>query len=107
MTDSTRRPCGALTRFTLTSGSAWATRAKPRNANIAFPPYQVNDGAHGGRCAQWRVHALPARASQQEVTDAVIDSPRSVVFEQAENRMHIQKAILAMLVRLVNRPSSR
>ena len=34
----------------------------------------------------------------QEVTDAVMDSPSSLVFEQAENRLHVQKALLMMLL---------
>jgi ornithine carbamoyltransferase len=43
------------------------------------------------------MHCLPAHR-EEEVAAAVFDSPRSVVFDQAENRLHIQKAIMLQLM---------
>ena len=62
-----------------------------------FSPYQVNDAlmAHAKPDACF-MHCLPAHRGV-EVTDSVIDGPASVVFEQAENRLHTQKALLVML----------
>ena len=62
-----------------------------------FSPYQVNDAlmAHAKPDACF-MHCLPAHRGI-EVTDKVMDGPNSVVFEQAENRLHTQKALLLML----------
>ena len=63
-----------------------------------FPPYQVNDKLMSEAASHAVfMHCLPAHRNE-EVTDAVIDSASSVVFDQAENRMHVQKAILMMLI---------
>lgn len=63
-----------------------------------FPPYQVNDDLMSLTAPHALfMHCLPAHRNE-EVTDSVIDSVRSVVFDQAENRMHVQKAILMMLL---------
>jgi ornithine carbamoyltransferase len=63
-----------------------------------FAPYQVNpalmDLAKPGAIF---MHCLPAHRGE-EVTASVFDSPRSVVFDQAENRLHIQKAIMLTLM---------
>jgi ornithine carbamoyltransferase len=68
-----------------------------------FPPYQVNNELMAAAAPHAVfMHCLPAHRNE-EVTDAVIDSVQSVVFDQAENRMHIQKAILLMLVGGKNR----
>ena len=70
---------------------------KEKRARI-FAPYQVNAPlmAHAKKDALF-MHCLPAHRGD-EVTDEVIDSPNSVVYDEAENRLHAQKAILIALM---------
>lgn len=79
----------------------WASMGQEDEAadrKRVFAAYQVNDKLFA-RAAKNAVfmHCLPAHRGD-EVTGSVIDSPRSVVFDQAENRLHIQKAILLWLL---------
>lgn len=63
-----------------------------------FKAYQVNDALIKQAGGQPLVmHCLPAHRGQ-EITDSAMDGPHSVVFEEAENRLHVQKAIMALLI---------
>ena len=64
----------------------------------AFAGYQINEAlfAHAAPGAVF-MHCLPAHRGL-EVTEGMMDSPRSAVFDQAENRLHVQKAILLTLL---------
>jgi ornithine carbamoyltransferase len=62
-----------------------------------FAPYQVNEALLQNAPQAWVMHDLPAHRGE-EITDDVLDGPRSIVFDQAENRLHAQKAILERLL---------
>jgi ornithine carbamoyltransferase len=79
----------------------WASMGKESEAaarQAAFQGYQVNEAlvAQAAPDAVF-MHCLPAHRGL-EVTDAVMDSARSVVYDQSENRLHVQKAILLTLL---------
>jgi len=79
----------------------WASMGQEEEVaarEIAFEGYQVNE-ALVSLAAPDAVflHCLPAHRGS-EVSEGVIDSPRSIVFDQAENRLHVQKAILLTLL---------
>ncbi len=79
----------------------WASMGSEHEAERrrrAFRDYQV-DGSLFSMAASDAIfmHCLPAHRGE-EVTDEVIESPRSVVFDQAENRLHAQKALLLMML---------
>jgi ornithine carbamoyltransferase len=80
---------------------AWVSMGQEREEKErekVFPPYQVNSElmAEAASHAVF-MHCLPAHRGL-EVTDGVMDSERSLIFEQAENRLHVQKAILYLLL---------
>jgi len=62
-----------------------------------FRPYQVNAELMRHAPEAWVMHCLPAHRGE-EITDEVLDGERSIVFDQAENRLHAQKAILERLL---------
>jgi len=79
----------------------WASMGQEKEAvkrRKAFQPYQVNDALFAlARPDAVFMHCLPAHR-EEEVTDSVIEHSRSVVFDQAENRLHAQKALLLMML---------
>jgi ornithine carbamoyltransferase len=80
---------------------AWASMGQEHEAGQRagiFRPYQVNRAlmAEAAPHAAF-MHCLPAHRGE-EVTDEVMDSDNSVIFEQAENRLHVQKSILYLLL---------
>ncbi|HBY63889.1 MAG TPA: ornithine carbamoyltransferase [Solibacterales bacterium] len=95
--DACQAAAGAHAVYT----DVWASMGQEGEAEERkriFAPYQVSERL----MAQARhdavfMHCLPAKRGQ-EVTDAVMESPNAVVFDQAENRLHAQKALLLMLV---------
>jgi len=63
-----------------------------------FAPFQVNDALmNGAASGAVFLHCLPAHRGM-EVTHSVMESPRALVYKQAENRLHVQKAILLTLL---------
>ena len=79
----------------------WASMGQENEAAeraATFAPYQVNETLMNLAAPDGVfLHCLPAHRGA-EVTDAVMDSPRSIVYDQAGNRLHVQKAILLMLM---------
>jgi ornithine carbamoyltransferase len=88
---------GAHVLYTDTWVSMGQEEETSRRLDI-FPPYQLNDHLlHHADPSAIVMHCLPAHRGQ-EITDEVMDGPQSAVFQQAENRLHAQKAILLHLL---------
>jgi ornithine carbamoyltransferase len=89
---------------------AWASMGQEHEAEMRariFPPYQVNEELMAAAASHAVfMHCLPAHRGQ-EVTDAAMDSERSIIFDQAENRLHVQKAVLHLLLASGNRLPAR
>jgi ornithine carbamoyltransferase len=97
MTDPQRAVAGADAVYT----DAWASMGQEKESDTRAPifrPYQVNEKLMAKAASHALfMHCLPAHRGQ-EVTDDVMDSPQSVIFDQAEGRLHVQKAILMLLL---------
>lgn len=94
-------PVEAVTGADVIVTDVWASmgqEAEQEQRAVVFAPYQVNEklAAHA-RPDYIFLHCLPAHRGE-EVTAEIIDGPHSVVWDEAENRLHAQKAILALLL---------
>lgn len=96
-TDVTRATEGADVVYT----DVWASmgdEAEAAERAMAFANYQVNEALVANADPRYIfMHCLPAHRGE-EVASEIIDGPHSVIFDQAENRLHAQKAILAALM---------
>ncbi|MFH1245503.1 MAG: ornithine carbamoyltransferase, partial [Candidatus Omnitrophota bacterium] len=73
--------------------------AEYKKRKNAFQAFQLNSKLVSAAKADYCImHCLPAHRGE-EITDEVIDGPHSIVFDQAENRMHLQKALLLILLK--------
>lgn len=95
--DPAEAASGADAVYTDVWASMGQEAEKEKRARI-FAPYQVNAKlmSHAKSDALF-MHCLPAHRGD-EVTDEVIDSPNSVVYDEAENRLHVQKVIMLLLM---------
>jgi len=97
---TTNDPIEAVAGADAVYTDGWTSMGQEKQAEVrerVFQPYQVNEAlmARAG-AGTFFMHCLPAHRGL-EVTDAVMDSPTSIIFDQAENRLHAQKALLTLL----------
>ncbi len=80
----------------------WVSMGKEEETKqriIQMSPYAVTGKVFAAaKPDAWFMHCLPAHPGE-EVSQEVLDNPRAIIFDQAENRLHVQKAIMATLVR--------
>ncbi len=97
----TTDPVAAVAGANVVITDTWASMGQESEHDArlsAFVPFRVDDTMLS-HAAESRIfmHCLPAHRGE-EVTDSVIDSPCSAVFDEAENRLHAQKALLSLVV---------
>ena len=98
---ATNDPHEAIAGASVAYSDAWASMGQEAEAEErarVFVPYQISEALMAeGSGDVIAMHCLPAHRGQ-EITDAVCDGPRSALWDQAENRMHAQKAVLVELM---------
>jgi len=96
-----RDPAEAVANCDVIYTDTWTSMGQEEEAKERkriFPPYQVNEELlSNAKKSAIVMHCLPAHRGF-EITDEVADGPQSVIFEQAHNRLHAQKAILVKLL---------
>ena len=96
----TTDPFAAVKDADVVYTDVWVSMGKEAEAAgriKTMSPYAVTAGLFAAaKPDAWFMHCLPAYAGK-EVTQEVLDNPRSIIFDQAENRLHTQKAIMAVL----------
>jgi ornithine carbamoyltransferase len=98
----THDPIEAVKNADVVYTDTWTSMGQEKEAaqrRRDFRDFQVNDAllAHAARHALV-MHCLPAHRGE-EITDDVLDGPRSIVLDEAENRLHVQKAVMVWLLR--------
>jgi ornithine carbamoyltransferase len=100
----TTDPVAAVQNAQVLYTDVWASMGQEDEASSRIPlfqPYQINDALL--RCADKEaivLHCLPAHR-EEEITASVMEGPQSRVWDQAENRLHAQKALLASVLGLI------
>jgi len=96
-----REPADAVTGADVIYTDVWASMGQEEEQeerNIIFKEYQVNKQLIAfGKKDAIIMHCLPAHRGE-EITADVLDGPQSVIMDQAENRLHVQKAIMEILI---------
>jgi len=99
--DVLRDPFEAVDGVHVVATDTWTSMGQEEDGKdrlTPFWPYQINKALLAAAAADAVVlHCLPAHRGE-EITDEVLDGPQSAVFDQAENRLHAQKALLAWVV---------
>ncbi len=96
----THRPEEAVRSAQVVYTDVWTSmgqEAEQEKRRQAFAGFQVNEALLAHSPDALVMHCLPARRGE-EITDEVLDGPRSVVLDQAENRLHASKALLALVL---------
>ncbi|MBI1936928.1 MAG: ornithine carbamoyltransferase [Ignavibacteriales bacterium] len=94
-------PVAAVKNADIVYTDVWASMGQEKEAverKKKFAPFQVNPGlVKNAKDDYLFMHCLPAHRGD-EVVDEIADSPNSIIFDEAENRLHVQKAVMALIM---------